>query len=176
MNALRILSLSSSARRARCRVLCASLLALLAANVPADEVAAQPFMKQSAAHIEAAHARSYQVAAAWSHAPALPASWMSAELVPAAWQRDDSIVLRRAADWLVDDRYIAAASGFDTSNLFRTRKEQKYRDTLRLLLTKRQLRVWLREDLHLQCEIKRYRSLAEGRELGLKLGLYYRFE
>ena len=52
----------------------------------------------------------------------------------------------------------------------------KVRDTLRLLLTKRQLRVWLREDLHMQCEVKRYRSLDEGRELGLKLGLYYRFQ
>jgi hypothetical protein len=85
-------------------------------------------------------------------------------------------VVRRPADRLTEREYLIGSNGFDTSNLFRTRKEQKYRDTLRLLLTKRQLRVWLREDLHLQCEVRRYRSLNEGREMGVKLGLYYRFD
>jgi len=148
---------------------------MLAGNGYADAVAAAPFLKQSAG-VAAERAKSHRFAAPGSGSLALPASWMTSDLVPVVWRRDDAIVLHRASDWFPEDKYVAAASGFDTRNLFRTRKEQKYRDTLRLLLTKRQLRVWLREDLHLQCEVKRYRTLDERREVGLKLGLYYRFE
>lgn len=106
---------------------------------------------------------------------AAPAAWLGADLVPPGWERPMTVV-RRPADLLTEEQYLVGASGFDTSNLFRTRKEQKYRDTMRLLLTKRQLRVWLREDLHVQCEVKRYRALDQGRELGVKFGIYYRFE
>lgn len=165
MNAFRT-SPSWSARQLRCVTLCA---AWLTSNALADAVVPVP---AEATRAEMQRARAHQ--SAWSM-PALPAAWRGSDLVPQAWQRPDLSIVRRPADLLAEERYFGT-SDFDTSSLFRTRKEQKYRDTLRLLLTKRQLRVWLREDLHMQCEVKRYRSLDEGRELGLKLGLYYRFQ
>lgn len=174
MNTLRTPPTWSAGRA--CVALCAAWLALLPVGANADEIAIEPFHKSSM-RAEAMQPKAHRPASgAVSAGAALPASWMSSELVPVMWQREEVTVLRRPSDWFADDGYVATASNFDTSNLFRTRKEQKYRDTLRLLLTKRQLRVWLREDLHVQCEVKRYRSLDEGRELGLKLGVYYRFE
>ena len=168
MNALRTLV----SRRTRCLTLCAAWLTAAAGQ--ADEVVSQPLSTQ-ALSIDAVRGKSHKSATSWS-AAALPTAWSSSDLVPAEWRRNDSVVVHRAADWFVGDQDLVGTSGFDTSNLFRTRKEQKYRDTLRLLLSKRQVRVWLREDLHLQCEVKRYRAMDDGRELGLKLGLYYRFE
>jgi hypothetical protein len=86
--------------------------------------------------------------------------------------------MEERANWYAsnDDSYLSAINNFDSGRLFRSRKEMLYRDTLRLLLTKRQVRVWLRDDLHLQCEFKRFHTVDDGRELGLKLGVYYRFD
>jgi hypothetical protein len=171
MNAVRRLL----ARRTSCLALCAALLTLLSGHVQADEVAAQPLSMHSLS-IDTGRAKNQKSAVSWS-APSLQTqTWMSSDLVPASWRRSEAVVLHRADDWFGEDQLFTGVSGFDASNLFRTRKEMKYRDTLRLLLTKRQLRVWLREDLHLQCEVKRYRAMDDGRELGLKFGLYYRFE
>jgi hypothetical protein len=126
--------------------------------------------------IATGRAKSHKIAHAGVALSGQTQAWLSSDLVPASWRRNDAVALHRALDWFAEDQYFAGMSGFDSSRLFRTRKEMKYRDTLRLLLTKRQLRVWLREDLHLQCEVKRYRAMDDGRELGLKFGLYYRFE
>ena len=156
-------------------MLCAAWLTSLSGYGHADEIAAQPLAMQSLS-IDTGRTKSHKSVAGWSTASLASSAWMSSDLVPALWRHEDAMVLHRPSDWFVDDRYFAGMSGFDTSSLFRTRKEMKYRDTLRLLLTKRQLRVWLREDLHLQCEVKRYRAMDDGRELGLKFGLYYRFE
>jgi hypothetical protein len=166
MNALRTSS-SWSEHQLRCVTLCA---AWLTGSALADAVTPMP---ADTTRAEMPHAKGHK-SMAWA-APALPAAWLGSDLVRQAWQRPEMTVVRRPSDLLVDDQYLGS-SDFDTRNLFRTRKEQKYRDTLRLLLTKRQVRVWLREDLHMQCEVKRDRSLDEGRELGLKLGLYYRFQ
>jgi hypothetical protein len=165
MNALRT-SPSWSARQLRYVILCA---AWLTGNAMADAILPAPADTTRAEVLRAKSARS----SAWA-APSVPSAWLDSELVP-AWQRRDMTVVRRPSDLLFEEHYLGT-SDFDTRNLFRTRKEQKYRDTMRLLLTKRQLRVWLREDLHMQCEVKRYRSLDQGRELGLKLALYYRFQ
>jgi hypothetical protein len=156
-------------------IVSAAWLALVCGYGQADEVAAQPLLMQSLS-IDTGRARSHKIAGARSALPMQTQAWMASDLVPAPWRRNDAMVLHRAVDWFGEDQYFTGMSGFDTSTLFRTRKEMKYRDTLRLLLTKRQLRVWLREDLHLQCELKRYRAMDDGRELGLKFGLYYRFE
>jgi hypothetical protein len=166
MNALRTSS-SWSVRQLHCVSLCA---AWLTASALADTVAPMPVDSPRAEMPRVKGHRS----TAWS-APNLPAAWLELDLVPRVWQRPDMTVVRHPSDLLAADLHLDTGE-FDTRNLFRTRKEQKYRDTLRLLLTKRQVRVWLREDLHMQCEVKRYRSLDEGRELGLKLGLYYRFQ
>ena len=168
MNALRTSPWSWSVRQLSCLALCA---AGLTGPANADEIVAKPMASFSRG--ELSQFKSQRTS--WAVPSALPSAWASPELVP-AWQRPDMTVVRRPADLLTEQEYLIGSSGFDTSNLFRTRKEQKYHDTLRLLLTKRQLRVWLREDLHLQCEVKRYRSLDEGREMGLKLNLYYRFD
>jgi hypothetical protein len=151
-------------------VLCASWLTAGTGAAVADEVAMKA---REPLRAEMPRGKGHRTGA-WS-AAALPAAW-STDLVPTAWQRPTTTQLHRPADWLIEERSMVSTSGFDTSSLFRTRKEMKYRDTLRLLLTKRQLRVWLRDDLHMQCEIKRYRSLDDGREVGLKLGMYYRFQ
>jgi hypothetical protein len=169
MNTLRTSPWSWSVPQLSCLALCAVGLTGVAA---ADAIVTSPML--SLARSELAQVRSHRTVT-WADTSALPSAWASPELVP-VWQRPDMTVVRRPADLLSDQEYLIGSSGFDTSNLFRTRKEQKYRDTLRLLLTKRQLRVWLREDLHLQCEVKRYRSLDQGREMGVKLGLYYRFD
>lgn len=170
MNAFRT-SPSWPERQLRCVTLCA---AWLTGSALADAVAPLP-TEPPRADMPRGQGQKHMAWTAAETAPALPAAWLGSDLVPQVWQRPDMTVVRRPSDLLVHDQYLGT-SDFDTSNLFRTRKEQKYRDTLRLLLTKRQVRVWLREDLHMQCEVKRYRSLDEGRELGLKLGLYYRFQ
>lgn len=171
MNTLRTSSWSQPVRQLSYLVLCA---AGLTGSALADQVAAKPSV--STLRVEISAPKANKSPASWA-VPAMPTAWASSELVPDVWQRPAMTVLRHPADLLGEDHYLVSTSDFDTRTLFRTRKEMKYRDTLRLLLTKRQLRVWLRDDLHVQCEIKRYRSLEnEGRELGLKLGVYYRFQ
>ncbi len=167
---------------------------LAALTASADEMATTDASRQGSMRGEMSRAKLHKPAAgSWSSVPS-PISWTSTDLVPTGALRPQATVLRQpsdllSSDWSASDAYAVGtdfhiseqstllASGFENASLFRTRKEMKYRDTLRLLLTKRQLRVWLRDDLHLQCELKRYRSLDdEGREIGLKFGLYYRFE
>jgi len=168
MNALRT-SPSWSAPQLRSVAQCVVLSAAwFTGTAVADAITPLP---ADAARTEMPHAKAHK-SGKW----AAPATWLGADLVPAGWDRPDMTVVRRPGDLLTEEQFLVGASGFDTSNLFRTRKEMKYRDTLRLLLTKRQLRVWLREDLHMQCEVKRYRALDQGREIGFKFGVYYRFE
>lgn len=77
----------------------------------------------------------------------------------------------------LDNAY--APSAFHTFNadgrLFDDHNGERYRETLQLLLSESQMRIWLRQDLKLLCEVQRYRNLHEGRELGLKIALSYRF-
>jgi hypothetical protein len=70
-----------------------------------------------------------------------------------------------------------AFQSFDSNNsLFLPSTEDQYRDTLRLLIAQQQVRVSLRNDLHVACELNQYQGPQREPEPALKLALQFRFK
>jgi hypothetical protein len=66
---------------------------------------------------------------------------------------------------------------FDTKNdLFLSRAEEQYSDTLRVLIAQQQVRVSLRNDLHVACELNQYQAAQREPEPALKLAVQFRFK
>lgn len=65
---------------------------------------------------------------------------------------------------------------FDSNNdLFLSRAEQQYRDTLRVLIAQQQLRLSLNNDVHFACELNQYQPAQRAPEPELKLALQFKF-
>jgi hypothetical protein len=66
---------------------------------------------------------------------------------------------------------------FDSDNeLFLSRTEQMYRDTLRLLIAEQQVRVSLRHDVHVACELNQFQAAQREPEPALKLAVQFKFK
>jgi len=65
---------------------------------------------------------------------------------------------------------------FDANNdLFLSRAEERYRDTLRVLIAQQQLRLSLSNDVHFACELNQYQPAQREPEPELKLALQFKF-
>jgi hypothetical protein len=66
---------------------------------------------------------------------------------------------------------------FDSNNdLFLSSAEAGHRDALRLLIAEQQVRVSLRNDLHVACELSQYQAAQQEPEPALKLAVQFRFK
>ena len=66
---------------------------------------------------------------------------------------------------------------FDSNNdLFLSSAEAGNRDALRLLIAEQQVRVSLRNDLHVACELSQYQAAQQEPEPALKLAVQFRFK
>ena len=66
---------------------------------------------------------------------------------------------------------------FDSHNdLFLSQDEEQYRNTLRLLIAQQQVRVSLRNDLHVACELNQYQAAQREPEPAVKLAVQFRFK
>lgn len=107
------------------------------------------------------------------------ASAVSPVMSSLLWLRDVT-----AGAWAVTEKTISVVEPYPANSpqkvftidraLFRPLNHQPQHDVIKRLL-KRQVRFETVNGVQIQCEVKRYRTLEEGKEMGVKLGMQYKF-
>lgn len=95
------------------------------------------------------------------------------------WLRDvtvDSFATGKVSVSIVEsNRFNMSDAQFGSQRqLFQPIDQSAYINTLKRLL-KQQLRFQVRDNFRFECELKRYRTPSEQREIGVKLGVHYDF-